>query len=695
MPARRSPRLRALLIPAIGLTWFSVPVFPASAFPATLDRVVPVRLHAGVQTVPLPIRTNLIAFSVEAGRRMPELEIRLDDGTWSEVQADPNEAADGAEAARGTPGVFSEPVWLGSASVLELRSNRAAPVRVHVVNSKGDLDRGPMGVLASIWQALTVPRAAEAAVPDQPIITRAQWGADESWVDGPPGPADELDAFVVHHTAGPNGYSRADVPAILRGIYRYHTKTRGWSDIGYNFLIDRFGRMYEGRAGSITEPMIGAHARGANDGSAGVSLIGTYSNVGPSDAMKRSLTRLIAWKADLHHVPLTGKVTLPDGETLNRISGHRDVNSTTCPGGRAYELLPWLRRAASAYGGPKIFKPRANATVLRPDGDGVNDVWRLLAWGNRDLVWTLEITNAAGVPVRTQQLLGRSLGDGASWDGRDDLGVLVPSGRYRWELRARDAGGEEARPADGALYVITDHFNGTVLRDGAGVYQLDGGTARPVPNLSLLTVFGRRGSIATGDAERGRYDAALLNAVPPRQGALLKTAAGELLIVDSATQVRAFSPSSVAGTLGYTAKTAILVSDADLVGTSRGSAISESDRHPVGTFVRDGTTVFRIRANDRIRASSFVVDAFGAASQVVDATALDLSLPIAAGSLTAPDGTIAWRDLAADAFWLLAGGERRLIADRAFFDAYGPWTASAIAATYDDIRGYPIGDPIR
>ena len=447
-----------------------------------------------------------------------------------------------------------------------MRASEPSRIRLHLINTIGE----PLGFVGSVWRALTVPRHAQAAVPDQAIITRAQWGADESWVDGPPGPADALKAFFVHHTASGNGYSKSDVPAIIRGIYRYHTATQGWSDIGYNFLIDRFGRMFEGRAGSILEPMIGAHARGANEGSAGVSLIGDFTRAQVPDAMRSSLIRLIAWKADIHHVPLGGTTTLPGGDTYKRISGHRDANSTACPGSNAYALLPGVRRAARTFGGAKLFEPTSSGDLLRPDGNTVAEVWRLDAWGNRSMTWTLDFADADGTVVRTLAVTGSRLEtngtSGVTWDGRDALNMLVPSGRYSWTLRARDASGQSARPATGSLLVITDHLDGTVLADDAGVYLVEGGEARTVPALAARTLYARRGITPTGNGERARYAAAPLSPVPPRQGALVRTTAGELLIVASGTEVRAFSPTTIAGTLGYTAKKAITVSDTDLSG---------------------------------------------------------------------------------------------------------------------------------
>ena len=122
-------------------------------------------------------------------------------------------------------------------------------------------------------------QSAQAAVAQPQIFTRAQWGADESIRGTAPKYNSTIKAGFVHHTAGVNGYSEAEVPKILRGIYAYHVKGNGWSDIGYNFLVDRFGRLWEGRYGGMTRAVVGAHTGGFNVDSFAVSALGNYDKV--------------------------------------------------------------------------------------------------------------------------------------------------------------------------------------------------------------------------------------------------------------------------------------------------------------------------------------------------------------------------------------------------------------------------------
>lgn len=192
------------------------------------------------------------------------------------------------------------------------------------------------------------------------IVSRADWGADESLVADPPSYLDKVDAVFVHHTAGTNSYDCAESPAIIRAILTYHVKTNGWNDIGYNFFVDKCGTVFEGRAGGVDKPVRGAHTYGFNGYSSGVSLLGDYENGGtPTPAAKQAIADVSAWKLGLHGVDPEAKVTLTaagdtgvykTGEkaTLNTVSGHRDGFATLCPGATLYSALPEIRRTAGA-----------------------------------------------------------------------------------------------------------------------------------------------------------------------------------------------------------------------------------------------------------------------------------------------------------------------------------------------------------
>jgi hypothetical protein len=144
--------------------------------------------------------------------------------------------------------------------------------------------------------------------------------------------------FIIHHTATTGNL---DNPAqAIRDIYYYHTMTRGWGDIGYNYVMDQSGKVYEGRAGG--EGVIGAHAGGANNGSIGISVLGNYEDNPVPEKAINSLGKFIAQKAKIHKIDVAGKAVFR-GENSFNIIGHSDVGSTDCPGVYLYEKLPIIR----------------------------------------------------------------------------------------------------------------------------------------------------------------------------------------------------------------------------------------------------------------------------------------------------------------------------------------------------------------
>jgi putative cell wall-binding protein len=180
------------------------------------------------------------------------------------------------------------------------------------------------------------------------IYSRAQWGADESIREpGDPDYGQVLGTFV-HHTAGTNSYTEAEVPAIIRAIYAYHVNGRGWRDIGYNFLVDRFGRTWEGRYGGVDRAVVGAHTAGYNSSAFGTSVLGTYTSKAPEDAVLFAYERLIAWKFTLHGVEPDASVAYPGQKTLPAIAGHRDADATECPGQLLYDKLGAIRLGTAA-----------------------------------------------------------------------------------------------------------------------------------------------------------------------------------------------------------------------------------------------------------------------------------------------------------------------------------------------------------
>ncbi|MFF6999709.1 N-acetylmuramoyl-L-alanine amidase [Streptomyces sp. NPDC008313] len=193
------------------------------------------------------------------------------------------------------------------------------------------------------------------------IVTRRGWGADEGIRKGGFAYTKTVRAAFVHHTATGNNYSCSQAPSVIRGIYRYHVRSSGWRDIGYNFLVDKCGTIYEGRAGGVAKPVLGAHTLGFNTNSMGIAVIGSYGSKKPSAASVQAIARLTAWKLGLFGANPRGKTYLTSGGgnlyrkgkkvRLNVISGHRDGFATACPGRRLYSKLGTARSDAARYQG--------------------------------------------------------------------------------------------------------------------------------------------------------------------------------------------------------------------------------------------------------------------------------------------------------------------------------------------------------
>ncbi|MDO8147960.1 N-acetylmuramoyl-L-alanine amidase [Isoptericola sp. b515] len=257
----------------------------------------------------------------------------------------------------------TEPVVVGDVAQVQARVTGPAAGSVRdLALSVVDPGTSPADDDVPVPPTATSPHGAAVAavpVPDRPtIVSRAAWGADESIMSWTPRQGD-VRAAAVHHTAGTNSYSEGQVPGIIRGIYAYHAQTRGWGDIGYNFVVDKFGRLWEGRAGGITAQTIGAHAQGYNSVSTGVSVLGNYETATVSNAAVGAVVDLLAWKLALHGVPADGSTTV-DGTPLAHVFGHRDVGYTACPGRTLYEKLGEIRRRAAAQ--------QAAAALDVPDG---------------------------------------------------------------------------------------------------------------------------------------------------------------------------------------------------------------------------------------------------------------------------------------------------------------------------------------
>ncbi len=310
-------------------------------------------------------------------------------GPWYEAESLDGLGPDGS-GVRGT-----EPVFVGRTTDVQIAVHRggsaAAGDALPTTARKAGLGYEPVNVerpLAKDLKAVLIspPTAPvdisslppEAATPPgvpPAIIGRAQWGADESQVCGKPVYDNGIRAGIVHHTAGSNDYAPEDSAGIVRSIFEYHTRTLGWCDIAYNALVDKYGQVFEGRAGGVDRPVEGAHTGGFNLDTWGVAMLGNFDDVPPTPIQLRTTGRLLGWRLGLDHVDPMGSVVLtsaggsftkfPRGVAvpLPTIFTHRDVGNTDCPGNAAYAAMPLLRDTAAHFNTP--IGPRDLADTLR------------------------------------------------------------------------------------------------------------------------------------------------------------------------------------------------------------------------------------------------------------------------------------------------------------------------------------------
>jgi peptidoglycan hydrolase-like protein with peptidoglycan-binding domain len=317
----------------------------ASSTPAAADPVSTARSAAAtaVQNVAGAVTVVGVTWPRGAVSANDQFQIRTQSGTawsqWKSLDTDQADGPDPKEAASAVSG--TSPYVVTGASRYEVRSLTTDPsppmaAKVQAVDpGTSNADDTPA----------TAPGTAAAATARPAIGSRASWGANESLRRSSPSYGKVLVGFV-HHTVSANGYSAGNVPAMIRGIYAYHVQSLGWNDIGYNFLVDRFGRTWEGRYGGVARAVVGAQTANFNSVSTGVSAIGNYDVAGVPQAMTDAFKRILAWKLSLAGVPATGSV-LVNGRRLQRIAGHRDGFATACPGRYLYAKLPTIRLGAA------------------------------------------------------------------------------------------------------------------------------------------------------------------------------------------------------------------------------------------------------------------------------------------------------------------------------------------------------------
>jgi hypothetical protein len=297
-----------------------------------------------------PDRFDLVGVAREP--RAVEIRARDDGGRWSEW----------VEQEDGTP------IYVGGADQAQVRAPFEPRGQLHFVNVSGTSGSFADRLLVSARRAINTAfisvastPVAEALAPKPSLVRRAGWGADLPSGGCPPRRPPgygTVQAAVIHHTVNANDYAPEEASSIVLGICRFHVYGNGWNDIGYNALVDRYGTLYEGRAGGLKRPIVGAQAQGFNTQTTSIASIGDHTSEAPTPGAQRSIIQFLAWKMGVNRAyPVTASVQLtsaggsenryPAGTVVSvpRIMGHTTLGLTACPGGAMIPLIPQIQAA--------------------------------------------------------------------------------------------------------------------------------------------------------------------------------------------------------------------------------------------------------------------------------------------------------------------------------------------------------------
>lgn len=345
-------------------------------------------------TEPVDGRGNFVGVTWQSGDPQ-RVEIRAyEDGAWSEwmdMISDSDHTPDDGTAETAEQRGGTDPILLSDPEAVQVRITGDAPKGIEI----SFVDVEPAD---SVFTAAS----ASAGIAIQP---RSAWDPGNTCAPREEPEEIQVDVAFVHHTGIRNTYSHSAVPGIILSYCLYHQNGRGWNDLAYNFMIDRFGTIWEGRAGGIDKGIRGGHTKGVNNYSTGIALIGNYTAQAPSSAQVQALKDLLTWKLGIHNVdPLATVEVITEGSykfdenervTFNTIAGHRDAQATACPGTYLYKLLPQIRSDVAR--GFRAASVETYAPVVPGDfnGDSVED-----GAAFRSDVGTWSITNGAnGTPL--------------------------------------------------------------------------------------------------------------------------------------------------------------------------------------------------------------------------------------------------------------------------------------------------------
>lgn len=557
---------------------------PSSADPlfAVVARAVTVDAQAsdtGVLSVAAPIQFTVVGITYPGRSTNFEVRTRLSsDDLWSEWLEVDTDEAEGPDHRSSSARLASSPVWTGLGKQMQVRAEDggALPPKltVHFMDATGEALSTPEKVIA--WAKGQVRTPVAHAGPRPQIISRSEWGADESLRRCDSDYANSVKGSFLHHTASSNDYGPSDSAAIVRSILYYHTQVRGWCDIGYNFLVDRYGATFEGRSGGADRPVIGAHAAGFNTGSTGIAMIGDLSGTAATFAGADAITRLLGWKFTIHRVLPKGSATwtsgggsrYPEGTvvTLPTISGHKDVSSTACPA-RLYELLPAFRNAVVVD-----FK-HPDGTLIKGSGPAVYyvDSGRRRGIASASIfVSRFDWSSLIGVSDYAFSLYqeGPPLGfrDGVLIRTPDGTVSIVSSGKRRGFVtqdaflgmgfsyaNVKHVTYEEARIHPEGLPIALSsepHPTGSLLKGSDSlIYYIEDSTKRPIPSAGIFeSRFEWEEVLSVPDSRVSQYPQGEF--VGYRDGSLLLTPDGTVWVISNGER-RGFTSGELFLAMGY------------------------------------------------------------------------------------------------------------------------------------------------
>ncbi|MCL1593013.1 MAG: cell wall-binding repeat-containing protein [Actinomycetia bacterium] len=325
-------------------------------------------------TEPVPGNGDFVGVTWQSGSPST-VEIRaFENASWTEwrdVSPEADHAPDEETGETLTTRGGSEPTLFESPDAVQVRVAGEVPAGLEI---------SFFDARTSSPLPLVSATAAEAGVTIRP---RSDWDPGNACAPRSTPEEIQVDIAFVHHTGIGNTYKSSQVPGVILSYCKYHQNGRGWDDLAYNFMIDRFGTIWEGRAGGIDKGIRGGHTKGVNSFSTGIALLGNFTNTAPSAAQQKSLTDLLTWKLGVHNVDPLGQVdVITEGSykfdeyervTFNTIAGHRDAQATACPGSYLYSRLPQIRNTVAAAFTAVPLDTYAPSVTGDFTGDGVED----------------------------------------------------------------------------------------------------------------------------------------------------------------------------------------------------------------------------------------------------------------------------------------------------------------------------------